>query len=478
MKKKNDKIKIIFIVFVLYFILSWIIEGGIYSSSGEFTSVGIVRMGLFDLVSIIYSAFYYRTADIMFLLAVGGSYQVLLGTLKYRKLVDKVSNFIKGKEEWAMVLLTTVIAIIASLTNNVLIFFVLAPFIVTVFLRNNYNRLTAFSAGFGGMFLGYLGLTFGTYNVGYINDNMALGASDWIIQKWVILAIAVILFNIFSVLYMKKHKNMVKDQSKYDLFATEPVMEEKTTKKNKKKEIKCWPLVLVFILMFVTMVLGYISWTDSFNVEFFNNLFTSMTNNLLISDVSLFGSVFGSRLTAFGTWVDLVVALFVLLVGIIVMALICRVKFNDFITQFGIGMKKMAGVAFIYGFATASLFLISMFPWAIGLVKNLFGSGSFNIIILFIIAIIATIFVGDGSLCGYLFSAGLAALYSNNLVATAVIWRVGSAVATIAAPTSVLLLASLTYLNIPYKNWIKYIWKFAALFSLVVLIFLAVVIYV
>ena len=41
------------------------------------------------------------------------------------------------------------------------------------------------------------------------------------------------------------------------------------------------------------------------------------------------------------------------------------------------------------------------------------------------------------------------------------------------APTSILLFFGLSYLNIPYKKWIKYIWQFALIMlALLLVIFL------
>lgn len=481
MKNKNDKIKIIFIVFVVFFFLSWILEGGLFdASTGTFTSIGISRMGLFDIVSVIYSAFYYRVSDIVFLLTVAGCYQVLSKTLMYRKLVDKASSFIKGKEEIFMVIITTLMALYCSISSNIIVMFALVPFIITLYLRNNYNRLTAFSAGFGGIFLGYLGLTYGTYNTNYLNNTLMVSINDWIIQKWVILLIGIVLFNVFSIIYMKKHKNN-KEQYKHDMFAPLELTKEELKVKNRKgksKEIKVWPLVLVSVITLLVLFLGYINWNESFNISIFDEIFTSMTNNFVIADVPVLSVIFGSKLTALGAWKDLLYAAFILLFGLIIVVLVSRTKIDDAINEFGTGMSKFGKVVFIYGLATSTLFLASMFSWPSTIINYLLGNGTFNIITLLFISILAVILIGDLDLCAYMLGTGFAVLFTTNLQELAVIFRVGGAIAAMVGPTSVLLLTSLTYLNIPYKTWIKYIWKFILLFILALLILLAIVIYV
>ena len=46
------------------------------------------------------------------------------------------------------------------------------------------------------------------------------------------------------------------------------------------------------------------------------------------------------------------------------------------------------------------------------------------------------------------------------------------------APTSAIMLLGLTYLDIPYKKWIKYIWKFALVMLALLLIIFVLLTYV
>ena len=45
----------------------------------------------------------------------------------------------------------------------------------------------------------------------------------------------------------------------------------------------------------------------------------------------------------------------------------------------------------------------------------------------------------------------------------------------IVGPTSILLLASLSYLEVPYKTWLKYIWRFVLALFIIIFITLMVV---
>ncbi|MDE5888656.1 MAG: hypothetical protein K2H20_01405, partial [Bacilli bacterium] len=306
MKKKSDKVIILLIAILIFMVMSWIVEGGAYSS-GQFASTGVSQIGLFDVFLAIYSAFFRMLPDILYILVVGGCYEVLSQTKGYQKMVDKVSNFIKGKESIALAVITLLMGLYTSITSHILVLICVAPFIVSVFLRNGKDRLTALSAGFGGLFLGYLGLTFGTYGIAYINSAMGLNTSNWIVQKFVIFIVAYILYVLFAILHMRKCKKV--NEVKYDHFYTEELDETKVKRKNKTK---VWPTALICIIGVLVLALGYIDWTTSFNIKTFAEFHTSFTGGFKVADVPVFGTIIGSYMNAFGEWTDLLYGSFII----------------------------------------------------------------------------------------------------------------------------------------------------------------------
>lgn len=472
MKKKSDKVIILLIAILVYMVMSWIVEGGAYSS-GQFASTGVAQIGLFDAFLAIYSSFFRMLPDVLYILAVGGCYSVLSQTKGYQKMVDKTSKLIKGKEVIALAVITLVMGAYSSITSNILAMICVAPFIVSVFLRNGYDRLTALSAGFGGLFIGYLGLTFGTYGTSYLNNAMGLTASDWIIQKLVIFVIAYVLYVLFAILHMNKNKNV--DETKYDNFITEELDE---TKVKKRKKTKVWPTALVCILGVIVIALGYINWTSSFDVKTFSEFHTSFTGGFKVADVPVFGTLLGSYMKAFGDWSDLLYGTFVIILVTVIVALINKLNIDTILKNFGKGMRKISRVAFVYGLALSIAFLSLLSTWPTTVINTLFGSGSFNIFIIVVLAVIAQIFLVDPDCFAQTFGGYLAVTFTDNIVAAGILWRLGSALAFIIGPTSFLLLSVLTYLEIPYKEWLKYIWKFVVSFLLVIMLVLAVIIYV
>lgn len=472
MKKKQDKVIILLIAMLVYTVLSWIIESGGFTS-GQFASIGLTQIGLFDIFLVVYSSFLRVLPDIMYLLIIGGCYGVLSQTNGYRKLVDKTSKLIKGKEAIVLAVITLVIGAYTSISSQLLVLLCVSPFIVTVFLRNGYDRLTALSAGFGGLFVGILGLTFGTYGLSYLNSTLSLNVNDWIVTKAVIFVIAYVLYIVFAILHMNKNKKV--DETKYDMFSTEELDETKIKKRNKTK---VWPTVLVSVLCILVLAIGYIDWTGSFGVKIFSELYTSFAGGFEIADVPVFSTIVGSYMKAFGEWGDLLYGGFVILIAIFVIVLINKVNFETMLRNFGLGMRKYSRVALIYGLAMSIAYLSVLSAWPTTVINTLFGSGSFNIFTILLLAFIAQIILVDPDCFTQTFSGYLAVAFADNVVATGLLWRLGSAIAFVVGPTSFLLLSVLTYLDIPYKDWLKYIWKFMLSFVLVILIVLALIIYV
>lgn len=470
MNKKNDKIIIIFGMMLVYILLSWCINGSMYES-GNLVDLGKIRLGLYDIFPIIYSAFTYKLSDVIYILSIGGCYGVLKNTKNYRKLVDKTSKLIKGKEMFVVPVITLIMGLYVSISADIWALFLIVPFIISVFLRNGYDRLTAISVSFGGMFIGYLGQTFGTYGVSFLYDETGVGNTDWLWQKWVLFVIAFVLFNLFSIIHMKRNKQL---EEKADIYC--PLeLDEKGIKK--RKRAKSWPVAIILIISVVLVMLGHISWNDSFGTQLFTELHTSFQSAFKIADVPFFSSVIGSYMAGFGNWENLLIASFVILSATIIIALLDRVSLEDFTKDFGKGMKKISKVAFIYALAFSFLYLCSAYPWPTTLIGKLFGTNSFNVFTLLIGSILATIFCVDPTYAGYAYSSLLATSFASNIAASTVVWRLGSAIALLVGPTSFVLLAALSYADVPYTKWLKYIWKFALSFVLAALIFISVVVY-
>lgn len=471
MKKKNDKIVLMLIVLLVFFVLSWVIEAGTFKL-GLYSSNGFTRLGIFDIVAVVFSAFVAKV-DFIYLFVVGGCYSVLIQTKSYRKLVDIVADKIKGKESKAMAITTLLIGLYTSICNEALTMFAVAPFIVSVFLRNKQDKLTAFNAAFGGMLIGILGITVGTYGVGSIYTITGVGPLDMIWEKIVVFIIAYVLYNVFANMHMKKQKKV--DDTKSDMFATEELVEENVKRRNKAKVL---PLVVVSVIALLLIGLAYISWNDSFGITLFEDLHTSLQSLVKINDVDVLGSLYGVTSKSFGNYDALLFAIFILVIFSIVVALMEKISVSSYMAYFGRGMKRISKVVFIYVFAYSVVVIARNFPWANTIVHWMFGEGFENVLLLLGMGFVAQLFVGNIGMFGDVHGSFIAYAFADNIGPAAFLWRLGGAMATVVAPTSFLLLALLTYLDIPYVEWLKYIWKFMLTFLLAVLLVFVVILFI
>ena len=473
MNKKNDKFIIVIIMMFVFLVFSWFIDVNIFDDTGTLLELNRSQGGLYNVFNLIYSSLIREIDAVIYLFVVGGAYGVLSNTKGYRKIVDKVVDFIQGKEVIAFAVVTLLMGIYTSITFEILSLFIVIPFIVSVFLRAKCDKVTAVSAAIGGLFIGYIGQTFGTYAFVDLHDATSVGYGDFMWQKVVMFVLAYILYNLFAILHMKKVGR--KSQMKSDLYLPEALDEKKVSK---KKKTKVWPTVVVIVLTLIVMLLAHISWSESFGVSIFAEIHNEFEKLFMINDVPFFSTLIGSGMASLGNWSDLTYASFVVAMAIIIIALINKVSISEFMENFGSGMKKISKVVLIYVLVTSLLYFYANYAWPASIVNSLYGEESFNIFTLFIGSFLNIIFCVDPGYSGAVYGPFLTYAFADNITAAAALWRISGAIALTIVPTSMILLCGLTYADISYKKWFKYIWKFTAAMTAVTLLFMLIIFYV
>ena len=105
-------------------------------------------------------------------------------------------------------------------------------------------------------------------------------------------------------------------------------------------------------------------------------------------------------------------------------------------------------------------------------ITNWILTSKFNPFSTTIAAFISSVFTADFGFVGYSVGSFLTAAYADNLNQIFVIYPAMHGFAQMIAPTSVILLAGLSYVGISYKDWMKHIWKFiVALLVLLLIVF-------
>lgn len=458
--KKNGKTLMIFLLIIFLMVLTWFVPSGTFST-GTFVSNGVNPAGFFDFIVLIYYSLSYKAMDIIYILTIGGAYGVLSNVSAYRKLVDKTAKFIKNNDILALCIATLIVGLYTSITSDILIIIGIAPFIVTSFLKAKKDRLTALSAGFGGLFIGLIGKTFGTFGVDSLLTGLEVAAGALIGYKILLFVVAYGLYNLFAVLHMRRIGDV--DDTKYDVYCTES-LDERKVKPNKRKRV--WHLILVSAIVIMIGALGYINWETSFGVKAFTNAMESIGKVELFNRpilTNLLGSV-----TAFGKWTALYMCTIVL-IGLFITSLIDRMPISKFISNFQNGVRKIYKVAFIYILANCIYMIFYYFPIGLTIINSLLGA-KFNALALFIVGFVGLLMSVDFDIIGTALGASLATMFAEQAAQTGMIIYLGMSIAALVVPTSYILMSVLTYLDVPYKNWLGYIWKF--LLSIVVVVFI------
>ena len=470
--KKNDKIKILLIFLLVYAGLSWVFMGSTYQS-GELVKIGWYRAGLFDLVAVIFSGLTYKIEDILYILAVGGMYGILTHAESYKRIVSKLSNVVKNNGVVSFIVITFIVGLYTALSSNIITLFILVPLIMTVFLKAGYDKLTAVGASFGGLFLGYLGQIVGTYGNEFIYQYFQINANLDVVVKIVLFLVAFVLFNVFGVLHLRNNQNVELGEES-DIYA---VSEPKHITR-RSEQIMTWPTIVVAIISLLVIMIGYIPWSSALGVTLFDKLHSAVMN-FSIGNIKIVETLIGSTMTAIGAWSDFLPAIFMMIIFVVVVCFTNNISFREVCNNLSEGMKKIAGVAFMYGLAFSFLYMATAYPWPTTIVNFFIKTDGYNlffIILGLIAAFLAVVFCADPLFSGYYYGQYLSAIFTVNLGITAILWRVGSGLALLVGPTSFLLIAALTYADIPYTKWLKYIWKFALTFFVATILVLGIVI--
>lgn len=467
--KKNGKMKVVILIGIISLLMTWFIAGGVYSDTGAYTVGDITRAGVFDFFSLLFYSFYYHLPNIMYLLTLGGCYGVLAQTKAYRKLVDKTVNLVKGKEIVACLVVTLLMGLYTSITNEIFSLLIFVPFIVSVVLKCEKDRVTALAIAFGGIFIGTIGQTFGTYGLGDLISTLELSFTDGIGYKITLFVIAYVLYNLFTIMHMVKQYKEV-DETEYDMYLTEKLDEKKVKKYNRTK---IWPTAIFMGLVIIITLLAFINWQTSFDISAFTDANTNL-QNLKVGDIPVFASLIGT-MTAFGEW-DLINLTAVLIIITLIIGLINGSKVYKIMDDFGSGMKKMSKVAVIYGLVFVVFMVCYAYAWPVTVTVKLMGS-KFNLFRLFIGGLFMAFFCVDGQFISYSLGTYVATNYAANLVSASLIMNTAFSLVQVLAPTSFILMIALTYLDVPYKDWLKYIWKYALSICAVSLLLFAIMVF-
>lgn len=465
--KKHNLFKVVMITILLVVLGSWVLP--LTSISGtEFVTDETTKLGLFNVVSFLSIAIQYFSHVALYVLVVGGLYGVLHKIPQYRVLLDKITSGFKGFEWLFMIIVGVVFAVLSSMAGLSLPLLFLFPFVISVILLMGYSKVTAAMLTVGSTIAGLIGSVFSSndiYGMTLVLSNyaqeqgmeynhiLANGNVGW---KILLLVVSLVIVLVNVILYARKHKvEEIEDDKKY--------VPEKVEVKNKK----IYPLVVILDTVLVVLALGFISW-DLFGVNLFNditNRFTEPTGSAFTKGLfkafnSLLGLSSNNTSYAFGMW-TLLEASIVVFLGAWLLSFIYRKSFNEFLSDFAKGAKKAFKPACLVILAYVVLVAVTNVPVQLSVLRPIINLGGSNGVLVFIVvAIFYSIFAVES----YYAATGPAQLIfavaaATNLGKIALTWQSMYGLTMLVAPTSVLLLATLSHLKIGYGAWWKAVWK-------------------
>ncbi len=477
--KEHDLAKFVLGMFILVVVLTWIIPNGSFTTGATFSKGTIQRIGLVHIFYGITYALQNFSIQVIFILFVGIFYGVVSKTDGYKKLVERIAKLGKGKEVIFAIIIAFITALLTSIITTSYVMLMFMPFLIHILRKLNFNKLSSFAATIGAMLVGVLGATYGTEGALSLITYLGYGGSEVTLQtellvRFGILLIAFILYAFVLVNYLKKDakKDKKEEIKENDILTLGEV---------KNKKAKVWPVASILIIAFILAILGFVDWYGNFDLDIFND-FHEWFMDLAIGDFKIFYALAGENLealgyelaTAFGTWYlftyTIVIALATLLVG-----LFSKMKFDEFLTNVGEGFKSVVKPLALMTLAY-TVFVFLYWSPIVPTIVNALGT-AFNPFIASIQAIIGSIFNTDLGYLGYSLSYFIGSFTGKEGNIIYLIYTTMYGLVMFVTPISMFLIFGLSYLDIPYKKWISYIWKFVVAMLVILLLIFALLAY-
>lgn len=462
---KYSLLKAIGIAFLIFAVLSWIIPAGTISS-GTYTknTDGTIPVGLFGLFSNPLYSFGIFAQYFLLLLSIGGLYGVLNKTGVYTKIVDNFGSCVEKHKKLWLTVITFLLALISSIVGNQIVLFILVPFFVAVLMKGGFNKVTSIAATAGAIIIGVAGSIFGNdvIYISFFKAEVFEGTITKVIYFVLITTLYILFLLLQNKMLSKKRKKL--DIKDLDIFKSEEIPLYEKNESNKSTV----PLIIMSIILLLIVFIGCINWTYTFDVSFFTELDTK------INDISLLPKVFGT-LPVMGYFGNYDVAAIILIFAFIIKWLY-SIKFDEFIDAFKDGMKQMITPA-VYAILASTIFAVMVNSntganISTTISNSILGiSDKFYVLTVSLLGFVGGFFFNDLAYLTNSIYSLLATYGSASVTIMGILLQTGYAIAMLCLPVSVVLIAALKYLNVSYKEWMKYIYKFLLAMFVLVIVF-------
>ena len=440
---KNKKNLIVFGIMILAVIfLTWVIPASVSGTDGLELGA-ITPTGYADIFASLEIILYYFAKPAVFMLFVGMFYGVINKTGAYKALVNRTSKFFKDNKILFVVATVLFYTVTTALTGMYVPMFFFVPFSISVLTELKYSKLPSLLATVGAS---TIGLT-AELSSSVISSMTGVTTNTYL---WIKLGLLVVLtaLTIIYIWKMPKPKKSKEDNDSNELMY---VPEKKVA--TKEANTKGTSLLVVLILTFIVFVLGMKVWNTTIFTTFYTNI-----QSIKIGNFAIFDAILGS-FEAFGKWTYNSLYTTISL-AIIVMSIVNKLKFGEMIESAIEGAKKAMHLAIITGLISLVV-IFTLNSGFIPTIVNLLAKGG-NTVLTTISMFISTPFMVEQSYAAQYLLQILYTISADKkmLELYGLIIQITYGFVMLIAPSSILLMVGLNYVEEDYTKWFKYIWKF------------------
>ena len=409
------------------------------------------------------------------LLIAGGFLNVMSATGGLEAGIGKMLKRLKGGVLIALMLLVcALMGTVFGFWEEILAFSLV---VVPMFVLAGYDVMVGFAVLFIGSTVGNMASVVNPFSTGAAVA--AIGHHELTMGSGIVLRIIlfVVLYAISAVMLMEYGAKVKKHPDKSQLYGVPGV---KTSASGQTKEIpemtpKRMASTILFVLMILVLIIGYIPWGD-LGGDTLNNIVNAPFTAL--AKVPVIGDIFGAgHVTPFGEWgFDEFSVLF--FIGSLILMLINRIKMDDFLKDFLDGARDLLGVVIVLAIARGIAIVmgsstegmsVTLVYWISNALQNipLWTFAPFAILAFLLIGLAIQSTSGAAGIAMPILGAVVAALFSGEAIG-----QVGGGVILVSAFTIGLNFTNLLYpgpttlgttelFGVPYNHYMKFMLKYS-----------------
>jgi|LSQX01.3.fsa_nt_gb uncharacterized ion transporter superfamily protein YfcC len=460
--KKYNLLITLGIIILAVVLLSWLLPTTYYNQ--VLTEDVKYQVGIFDVFNYFVVAATYFSNILILILTIGVFYTLLNKIDAYAKLINKISSGFNNKK-WLFISLAVVfLSVLTALTGLTVPMLFMFPFIISVLFAMGYNKFTAALVTIGSVSVGYVGLIYMPENTSLVNTIFALENGNELLARIVILVlgIAILIYNTLKYVKDKKQNKITPAEIKEYV----PTLND--------TKARTWPMIIILDVICLIFMIGMIPWETELNIKIFANA-TNWIKEFSIGSMPILYKLLG-EIPAFGTWSALEYTV-VLIIGIILLALIYKISFKDLVDAIIDGVRKHIPTVMLLILAYMVLVITLSHPFLLTIVKFLLElTKGFNIVTMSLVSFITAFFTVEKYYASLILLEYVKSVITDTALhpLIAVLVQAMNGLALLIAPTSIILLATLAYLKISFKDWMKFITKI--ILQLIVILFIVFII--